>query len=300
LRTPFPWYGGKTKVAKPVWRRLGNVRNYIEPFFGAGAVLLNRPTKPRLETVNDKDCFIANFFRAVQQDVDAVIKYADWPVNGADLWARNKWLCGMAENLIEDPDFCDPKVAGWWVWGQGCWIGSGWACSNKMSRPDLTPKGIHRIRPHLGRPMGVTREEEVGLYLKALWKRMRYVRVCCGDWEQICNPDVMAYAGMTGVLFDPPYSEEADRDNHIYREEDLAVAHRVREWCLANADNKNIRIALCGYEEEHKMPDDWEVLVWRAGGGGATKADTPAKRNRLRERIWFSPSCLKPQRGTLF
>ncbi len=44
LKAPFPWFGGKSKVASLVWERFGDVQNYVEPFFGSGAVLLNRKT----------------------------------------------------------------------------------------------------------------------------------------------------------------------------------------------------------------------------------------------------------------
>ena len=40
LRAPFPWFGGKSRVAPLVWDRFGDVPNYVEPFFGSGAVLL--------------------------------------------------------------------------------------------------------------------------------------------------------------------------------------------------------------------------------------------------------------------
>lgn len=43
LKAPFPWFGGKSKIANEVWRRFGDVPNYVEPFFGSGAVLLGRP-----------------------------------------------------------------------------------------------------------------------------------------------------------------------------------------------------------------------------------------------------------------
>lgn len=41
-----------------VWDRLGNVPNFVEPFFGSGAVLLGRPHAPTTETINDKDGFV--------------------------------------------------------------------------------------------------------------------------------------------------------------------------------------------------------------------------------------------------
>lgn len=39
LRSPYPWFGGKSTVAQIVWQRFDNVRNYCEPFFGSGAVV---------------------------------------------------------------------------------------------------------------------------------------------------------------------------------------------------------------------------------------------------------------------
>lgn len=133
LRAPFPWFGGKRKVAPLVWPRFGNVQNYVEPFFGSGAMLLNRPTPwSGNETVNDLDGFVANFWRAVQADHEATAYHASNPVNENDLHARHAWLVGQAETLrprLEgDPAFYDAKIAGWWVWGVSCWIGSGF-CS---------------------------------------------------------------------------------------------------------------------------------------------------------------------------
>lgn len=67
LDCPFPWFGGKRRVASLVWQRFGSVDNYVEPFFGSGAVLFNRP-EPHSgnETINDIDGFVANFWRSVK------------------------------------------------------------------------------------------------------------------------------------------------------------------------------------------------------------------------------------------
>ena len=125
MKAPFPWFGGKSTVAHLVWERFGDVQNYVEPFFGSGAVLLNRPTEPGIETVNDLDCMVANFWRALQHDPDAVADAADWPVNEADQHARHLWLCSQEEfreRMKTEPEFYDAKIAGWWVWGQCIWI----------------------------------------------------------------------------------------------------------------------------------------------------------------------------------
>ena len=133
LKAPFPYFGGKSKVANLVWDRLGDVRNYIEPFSGSLAVLLRRPADHtgKVETVNDASHFIANFWRAVQADPHEVAKHADWPVSEADLHARHRWLMQSTassefiKRMSYEPDAYDAKVAGWWVWGQCCWIGGG-------------------------------------------------------------------------------------------------------------------------------------------------------------------------------
>lgn len=64
-----------------MWERLGDVPNYIEPFFGTGAVLLARPTEPKQETVNDKDGLLSNCWRSIQSHPEETAHYADWPIN---------------------------------------------------------------------------------------------------------------------------------------------------------------------------------------------------------------------------
>ena len=170
LKAPFPYFGGKSRVAAAVWERLGDVPSYVEPFFGSGAVLLARPHAPRIETVNDADGLLANFWRAMVHSPEEVARWADWPVNEADLHARHLWLVGQRERLTErlmaDPDFFDAKAAGWWVWGASCWIGSGW-CSGRgpwgvvdgvFAHLGTAGQGVKRKLPHLGAGRGVKRQ----------------------------------------------------------------------------------------------------------------------------------------------
>jgi hypothetical protein len=136
LKAPWPAFGGKSKIASLVWQRIGDVDNAIEPFCHSAAWLLARPHPPRVETLNDLDCMVANFWRATQQAPEAVAMYADGPVNEADLHARHRWLVlsdeakEFRERMRTDPFYFDPLIAGWWVWGACCWIGGGWCTSN--------------------------------------------------------------------------------------------------------------------------------------------------------------------------
>ena len=67
LKSPFPYFGGKSKIAGEIWKRMGRVDNVVEPFFGSGAFLLARPMDfDCTETVNDADGFVSNFWRALK------------------------------------------------------------------------------------------------------------------------------------------------------------------------------------------------------------------------------------------
>jgi DNA adenine methylase len=307
LKAPFPWFGGKSRVADIVWDRFGDVPNYVEPFFGSGAVLLGRPTAPGIETVNDRDCMVANLWRALQHDPDGVAQYADNPVNEADQHARHLWLVSQEdfrEKIKVDPNFYDCKIAGWWVWGQCIWIGSGW-CSVQLPYLGDAGTGVHRKRPHLGNAgKGVHRQnggsQSLTEYMRELANRMRRVRVCCGDWSRVCGPSPTFKLGTTAVFLDPPYADESDRQEGLYSSDDLSVSHAVCKWAIANGDNPDLRIALCGYEGEHQIPDSWECLPWKAAGGYGSQSDGRGRENAARERIWFSPHCIKPGLFALF
>ena len=190
MKAPFVWFGGKRRVAPEVWAALGDVPNYIEPFAGSLAVLLGRPHDMsngtrRAETVNDADGFLANFWRALAHDPEAVAHWCDWPVNEVDLFARHLWLVNtgrsrLLEGMEADPDFYDAQVAGWWVWGVNAWIGSGW-CSGDGPWVD-TGDGIGK-RPHLGNA------ESFRTQLSQLVPDAGQLMVSCScpDWDDPCK-----------------------------------------------------------------------------------------------------------------
>lgn len=69
----FGWYGGKYSHLDWLLPLLPDAHHYCEPFAGSAAVLLNRaPTK--VETYNDLDGEVANFFRVLRDGSEDLIR----------------------------------------------------------------------------------------------------------------------------------------------------------------------------------------------------------------------------------
>ena len=370
IKAPYPYFGGKAKVAADIWQRLGKTDRYIEPFFGSGAVMLASPywRETKKEIINDLNHFVANFWRALQAEPDAVAYHCDYPTIECDLHSRHLWLVNEGAEILKqcayDEAFYDVKVAGWWVWGMANWIGShfavgtgGWTRERLKLAEDIGSldladikavegeivndgRGVNRKRPHLSSGQGVNRKlphcgggrgvnqlmpvtdesftDELSFfprnhglyqYIRELSQRFIEVDVCCGDWLRILKPAVTlagkesTHKGTCAVFLDPPYSAEAGRSS-VYAVEDFSVAHAVRDWCIEETDNENIRIALAGYDVEHAILEKeygWEAFSWSANGGYSKFADkgNASHANKKREVIWFSPSC-SSARGELF
>jgi DNA adenine methylase len=328
LKAPFPWFGGKSTVADEIWQRFGRVDNYVEPFFGSGAVLLARPNPRGVETINDADGFVANFWRATQAAPDEVAKWANWPVNEADKEARHYWLVTEGRErlarVLGNPDGYDAKVAGWWVWGICIWIGGGfcsgdgpwqWTDDGWQKRnagqginrqmPHLSAgQGINRQMPHLSAGRGINRQMPhlsagrgafIRQWFTALSERLRGVRVACGDWSRVTGDSVTWRHGKTAVFLDPPYAMEGRTE--VYAMDCGNVSADARAWAIEAGKRQDMLICLAGYDGEHDMPDGWTIHRWKANGGYGSQGDGQGRTNASRETLWFSPACNASRQG---
>ena len=266
-----------------------------------------------------------NAWRAILHDPDAVASRCDWPVNENDLHARHAWLVGQRATLVPrlegDPDYYDAKIAGWWLWGVAAWIGSGW-CSGagpwsvqddgdgpRLVHLGNAGRGVSRRLVHLGDAgRGINGATPTRAWLRALSERLRRVRVCSGDWSRILTSSALAPAidagrravggpsVLRGIFLDPPYSAEAAHSIDYGHDDEDTVAHDVRAWAIEHGTDRNLRIALCGYEGEGHdvLVEDhgWSVYAWSAKGCMSKNRGKGSGGNNDRERIWFSPGCL--------
>lgn len=321
LNAPFPYFGGKRRIAHIVWEALGPVERYVEPFFGSGAVLLGRPAALMpagcIEVANDVDGLLCNVWRAIQHAPDEVARYAGWPANENDLHARHAWLVGRREDITRqlegDPEWYDAKAAGWWLWGAASWIGGGW-CSGEgpwrvvdgqLLRVGGEGQGVQRRIIHLSnKGQGVQRAVKrqpasVQAWMRALSERLRRVSVASGDWRRVVTPVVLTGMKvrdeMVGVFLDPPY-EHSEREANVYAM-DANIALEVAEWARANGGA--YRIVYAGYSGGgmESILGGWRSVRWKAMGGYGQRSNGRGRANAHRETLWISPACVDGAQG---
>jgi DNA adenine methylase len=290
LKSPFPYFGGKSKVADEVWRRFGDVQNYIEPFCGSCAVLLARPNVKGSEIVNDLNGLLVNFWRAVKHEPDRVAEYAESPPSTIDLRAKHNYVyqkrSELAEKMADDPEYYNAKIAGYWVYAQSVMVGGrGIFQENIDYRKPYCGSGGRGIQSH---SIGSFRD-----YARMLADRLENVSILCGEWgkclSKSCTIQDASNPRTSAIFLDPPYqiedyySENYEHSNDVFWD--------VLKWCRDNQKNEHFRIALCGYTNSgvSSLIPDWTKWVWSRHGGYANRGDK--KENKHRECIWFSPSC---------
>ena len=314
LRAPMPYFGGKASAAPLIWSAFGDVRHYIEPFCGSAAVLLAAATPPPIVTLNDKDGYLVNAYRAIQAAPDAVAQWAAWPVTEIDLFARHVWLVQRRETLramLEaDPLAYDAQAAGWWLWGASSWIGDGWCSGDgpwwlddgtlvrcnagqgvNRQLPHLGPvRGVNRKLLHLGDAQGVTRRGDRGnlaAYMRRLSAALATARIACGDWSRVVTPTLLHVGRTAGVLLDPPYGDGA-MEYGAGGNADTTLAAAVWQWAVTHGGDRALRIVVCGYDDGRALPPGWTTQRWQPPSGYRNQA---GERRRADEVLWCSPHC---------
>jgi hypothetical protein len=275
---PLFWYpGGKRRVASLVWRGLGPVNTYVEPFAGSLSVLLARPaadlTAPgrQIEVVNDWSGRIMNLYRAIKANPRAVWASANCVRSTVELDARHRRLNAQTSRLDallrDDPEFFDATLAGWQLY---------------TLRYATHPRAaLDETRTSIGRPAinppTLTFDEVI-----AVQHRLETVRtlLLCGDWAKAVTRALCEQRMPTGVFLDPPYLS-ANRADDLYVTEGRDAALACRQWAIQHGDDPRYRIVLCGYADEG-CPPGWAEIAWSSGAGGES---------RHQERLWFSPQC---------
>jgi hypothetical protein len=245
-------------------------------------------------------------------------KIAGWWCWGCCCWIGSGWCEDRGTNSTQVPELAPDSMRG--VTGKA-------GCNGRPQLADTYDigRGVNQsdkrvnLAGEYSLGKGVNAASYLGIcdarrawltdWMRRLSDRLRLVRTCYGHWSRICDSDsTLTRLGITGVFLDPPYpSKKADgsksRDDSLYATDKNGCLNKLRDevlaWCRKWGQDPQIRVAVCGYEGdgyEALEPEGWEVVAWEANGGYSNQRRKGAGKseNAKRERIVFSPACLKP------
>jgi DNA adenine methylase len=255
-RIAFRWYGGKFSHLDWLLPLLPveGVHHYCEPFGGSAAVLLNRPPSP-VETYNDLDGEVVNFFRVLRDQRDELL-YA----LRMTPFSREEFnlACSPPEEEISDLERARRFFvrAGQVRTGlaQTATLGR-WSNCKKTSRSNMSGA----VSRWLGQ---IRRLEDVA---------ERLLRVQIENRPAI---DVIELYNDSATLFylDPPYAHEARSDTRAYGLEMTEEDHRLLAEVLHSVKGM---VALSGYRCPlmDELYGDWHRIDAPVKTAHSCKAD---------------------------
>lgn len=261
----FRWYGGKFSHVDWIVPLLPKAFHYCEPFGGSAAILLNKEPSP-VETYNDIDGDLVNFFRVLRDKPEALIEklyltpfskeefILAWSARGRtdlDEVERARLFFVRAEQVRIG--LAQKATPGRWAW---CKLTSRRGMSGAVSR------WMSRI--------------------SALWlvaERLRTVQIENDDAFTV----IKRYDSPATLFYlDPPYVHEARGDPHAYGKEMSEEEHERLANLLRAVKGK---VALSGYHSPlmEELYADWP----RVEAPERTIHSSKAKR---KEVLWLNYS----------
>lgn len=73
MRNVLKYPGSKWNIARQIVSFIPEHHSYVEPYFGSGAVLFNKPVSA-IETINDLDSDVINLFRCIRKDSERLAR----------------------------------------------------------------------------------------------------------------------------------------------------------------------------------------------------------------------------------
>jgi DNA adenine methylase len=119
MKTPISYYGGKQSMLQYIMPLIPPHSVYCEPFAGGAAVFWAKE-KERIECLNDKNGFVANFYFQLKTNFDELKKIIDATPYSRDVYKR-------AMTIYEVPHMFSEIERAW-----AFWVGTTQGFSNKI------------------------------------------------------------------------------------------------------------------------------------------------------------------------
>jgi DNA adenine methylase len=253
MRPPIPYFGSKARIAEQITGLLPEHGHYVEPYCGSLAVLLAK-TPSRMETVNDLDGDLVNFWRVLREQPEHLVRACELtPHSRAELTAA--W----------DPTDDDVERA------RRVWV--------------ILSQGRGGMMRRTGwRHYAATSGSSIGMpgYLEAYRERLLPVAGRLRDVSLECLPALTIigkYGAASDVLLyvDPPYLGTTRGDSNSRYGVEMRTETEHRELAAALADCR-ASVVLSGYHSAlyDELYADWHrvELTTMTGNAASAKART--------------------------
>ncbi|MFX0200904.1 MAG: DNA adenine methylase [Candidatus Hodarchaeota archaeon] len=258
----FGWYGGKYSHLDWLLPLLPKTKHFCEVFGGSAAVLLNRPPSP-IETYNDIDREVTNFFRVLRDQSDELIR-----VIGLTPFSREEFELAIAEpdGPISDLE----RARRFYVRARQVRTGLAQkASAGRWAHCRLTSRA--EMAGAVSRWLGSIED------LPYIAQRLLRIQI-----ENCAAIELIKRYDSEDTLFycDPPYPHGSRGDKNAYAYEMTDKDHRRLADILRNVKGK---VALSGYHCElmNELYADWVYLE-------APTKNCPSVRTPRTEVLWVN------------
>lgn len=117
-KTPISYYGGKQRMASKIIKLIPEHKQYVEPFFGGGAVFFKKEPS-EVEVINDLDERVINFYRVMKTDFEALNTMIQGTLHSEADYRRAKYILS---------DVSADKVSFAWAF----WVQTNMSFGNKI------------------------------------------------------------------------------------------------------------------------------------------------------------------------
>ena len=181
MKPPLTYYGGKQQLTKLILSLIPKHDQYIEPYFGGGAVFFAKPVS-KLEVINDTNAELINFYRILKLEFTLLQKEIACTIHSREYFQQ-------AKVIFQNPKLFPEIKRAWAVWvlsnqGFASKLNGSWGYDKKMNKS---------ARQLLSKRIAFSQD---------LIKRMDSVQIECSD-----ALDVIRNLDCETAFFycDPPY-----------------------------------------------------------------------------------------------
>ncbi|MCL4832683.1 MAG: DNA adenine methylase [Caldilineaceae bacterium] len=265
----FGWYGGKYSHLDWLLPLLPTTTHYCEPFSGSGAVLINRAPSP-VETLNDIDGEVVNFFRVLRDDKEGLLEAI-----GLTPFSREELRIAVSEPSATISDLERAR----------CFFVRARQVRTGLAQTASEGRWAHcKLTSRAGMAGAVSRWLGSVEGLAEIAQRLLRVQI-----ENAPALEVIARYDSPETLFycDPPYVHASRSDTNAYAYEMTNDEHRALAQVLRNAQGK---VALSGYACElmDELYGDWTVIVAPSRAAHSTNTGADNKKQSRTEMLWVN------------